>query len=113
MKETLICSLDKHNIYYLSDANCSFYILTPYKEFNETNISIRLKSNYQSYDLSRNSIDNVTNELIKILIIIILHLFYLCFMMIYFLELEQLMIWIYIIRWINIWVICLIMLISF
>lgn len=41
MKETLICSLDKHNIYYLSDANCSFYILTPYKEFNETNISIR------------------------------------------------------------------------
>lgn len=65
MKETLICSLDKHNIYYLSDANCSFYILTPYKEFNETNISIRLKSNYQSYDLSRNSLDNVTGELIN------------------------------------------------
>ena len=27
MKETLICSLEKHNIYYLSDANVSFYIL--------------------------------------------------------------------------------------
>ena len=31
MKETLICSLEKHNIYYLSDANVSFYILVPYK----------------------------------------------------------------------------------
>jgi len=30
MKETLICSLEKHNIYYLSDANVSFYILVPY-----------------------------------------------------------------------------------
>lgn len=65
MKETLICSLDKHNIYYLSDANCSFYILTPYKEFNETNISIRLKSNYQIYDLSSNPLDKVTTELIN------------------------------------------------
>ena len=27
MKETLICSLEKHNIYYLSDANVSFYII--------------------------------------------------------------------------------------
>ena len=33
MKETLICSLEKHNIYYLSDANVSFYILVPYKAF--------------------------------------------------------------------------------
>lgn len=65
MKETFICSLDKHNIYYLSDANCGFYILVPYKDFTETNISIRLKSNYQSYDLSRNSLDSVTNELIN------------------------------------------------
>lgn len=65
MKETFICSLDKHNIYYLSDVNCGFYILVPYKDFTETNISIRLKSNYQSYDLSRNSLDSVTNELIN------------------------------------------------
>lgn len=43
MKETLICSLEKHNIYYLSDANVSFYILVPYKEYDNTNISIRLK----------------------------------------------------------------------
>ena len=52
MKETLICSLEKHNIYYLSDANVSFYILVPYKEYDNTNISIRLKSNYDSYDLT-------------------------------------------------------------
>lgn len=65
MKETLICSLEKHNIYYLSDANCSFYILTPYKDFSETNLTIRLKSNYESYDLNKNNLDNVTNELIN------------------------------------------------
>ena len=46
MKETLICSLKKHNIYYLNDSNVGFYILVPYKEYNDTNISIRLKSNF-------------------------------------------------------------------
>ena len=65
MKETLICSLEKHNIYYLSDANVSFYILAPYKEYDNTNISIRLKSNYDSYDLTKNSLEVVTNELIN------------------------------------------------
>ena len=65
MKETLICSLEKHNIYYLNDANVSFYLFVPYKEFNDTNISIRLKSNYQTYDLTKNSIETVTNELIN------------------------------------------------
>ena len=65
MKETLICSLEKHNIYYLSDANVSFYILVPYKEYDNTNISIRLKSNYDSYDLTKNSLEVVTNELIN------------------------------------------------
>ena len=65
MKETLICSLEKHNIYSLNDANVSFYLFVPYKEFNDTNISIRLKSNYQTYDLTKNSIETVTNELIN------------------------------------------------
>ncbi len=65
MKETLICTLKKHNIYYLSDANCSFYILTPYKDYNETNISIRLKSNYQMYDLSKNPLEQVVDELVN------------------------------------------------
>lgn len=65
MKETLICKLDKHYIYYLSDPTCGFYILTPYKDFNETNITIRLKSNYQNYDLNKNSLEVVTNELIN------------------------------------------------
>ena len=65
MKETLICSLEKHNIYYLSDANVSFYILVPYKEYDNTNRSIRLKSNYDSYDLTKNSLEVVTNELIN------------------------------------------------
>lgn len=65
MKETLICSLKKHNIYYLNDSNVGFYILVPYKEYNDTNISIRLKSNYHSYDLSRNSLETVTNELVN------------------------------------------------
>lgn len=65
MKETLICSLQKHNIYYLSDSNVSYYILVPYKEYSDTNISIRLKSNYNSYDLTKNSLEVVTNELIN------------------------------------------------
>lgn len=65
MKETLICSLEKHNIYYLNDANVSFFILAPYKEYDNTNISIRLKSNYESYDLTKNTLEVVTNELIN------------------------------------------------
>ncbi len=65
MKETFICALEKHYIYYLSDANCGFYIFTPYKEFNVTNISVRLKSNYYNYDLSKNSLEDVTKELIN------------------------------------------------
>lgn len=65
MKETLICSLEKHHIYYLNDANCSFYIAVPYKEHYETNLSIRLKSNYQTYDLSKNSLEVVTEELMN------------------------------------------------
>ena len=65
MKETLICSLEKHHIYYLSNSNYGFYILTPFKDYSETNIAIRLKSNYQSYDLNKNSLEVVTNELIN------------------------------------------------
>ena len=30
MKETLICKLDKHYIYYLSGMEYGFYILVPY-----------------------------------------------------------------------------------
>lgn len=65
MKETLICKLDKHCVYYLSDVNFGFYILLPGEDYKETNISVRLKSNYQNYDLNKNSLENVTNELIN------------------------------------------------
>lgn len=65
MKETLICSLDKHYIYYLSNNKYGFYILTPFKDYTETNLSIRLKSNYQNYDLNKNPLEVVTNELIN------------------------------------------------
>lgn len=65
MKETLICKLDKHCIYYLSDINFGFYILLPGSDYKETNISIRLKSNYQNYDLNRNPLEKVTTELIN------------------------------------------------
>lgn len=65
MKETLICSLDKHHIYYLSDANCAFYLSVPYKEYPNTNIAVRLKSNYDTYDLNRNPLNVVTGELIN------------------------------------------------
>ena len=65
MKETLICSLEKHHIYYLSNSNYGFYIFLPFKDYTETNIAIRLKSNYQIYDLSKNPLDVVTNELIN------------------------------------------------
>lgn len=65
MKETLICSLDKHNIYYVNNSSYGFYILVPFKDYTDTNIAIRLKSNYQIYDLNKNSLDVVTNELIN------------------------------------------------
>ena len=65
MKETLICKLEKHCIYYLSNNEFGFYILTPYKEYNETNITIRLKSNYEMYDLNKNELSKVENELIN------------------------------------------------
>lgn len=65
MKETFICSLEKHHIYYLSDANCSFFIAVPFKDYTETNITLRLKSNYELYDLNKGSLSAVTNELIN------------------------------------------------
>ena len=65
MKETLICSLEKHHIYYLNNSKYGFYILVPFKDYTDTNIAVRLKSNYQIYDLNKNSIDTVTNELIN------------------------------------------------
>ena len=65
MKETLICSLEKHHIYYLSNSNYGFYLFVPFKDYTETNISVRLKSNYQSYDLNKNPLEVVTNELIN------------------------------------------------
>ena len=65
MKETLICKLEKHSIYYLSNSRFGFYILVPYKDYNETNITIRLKSNYAMYDLTKNELSKVENELIN------------------------------------------------
>ena len=65
MKETLICSMEKHNIYYVNNSNYGFYILVPFKEYTDTNIAVRLKSNYQSYDLNKNSLDVVINELVN------------------------------------------------
>jgi len=65
MKVTLICGLEKHNIYYVSNSSYGFYILVPFKDYDNTNIAIRLKSNYQNYDLNKNSLDLVVNELIN------------------------------------------------
>lgn len=65
MKEMLICRLEKHNIYYLSNSNYGFYILVPFKDYTDTNIAVRLKSNYQNYDLNKNPLEVVTNELIN------------------------------------------------
>lgn len=63
MKETFICSLEKHHIYYVSNVNCSFYIAVPFKDYVETNITFRLKSNYELYDLNKNPLDKVIEEL--------------------------------------------------
>lgn len=65
MKETLICKLNKHNIYYISTPSYGFYILVPFTDYFETNIVLRLKGNYQSYDLNKNSLESVTNELVN------------------------------------------------
>ena len=55
MKETLIYKLNKHNIYYISTPSYGFYILVPFTDYTDTNIVLRLKGNYQSYDLNKNS----------------------------------------------------------
>lgn len=65
MKETLILKLEKHYIYYLSNNQFGFYILTPFKDYSETNITIRLKSNYEMYDLNKHSLDTVKSELVN------------------------------------------------
>ena len=65
MKETFICSLEEHNIYYLNNNFFGFFISVPFQEFNDTNISIRLKSNYQIYDINKNSLESVTNEVVN------------------------------------------------
>lgn len=65
MKETLIYKLNKHNIYYISTPSYGFYILVPFTDYTDTNIVLRLKGNYQSYDLNKNSLEDVTNELIN------------------------------------------------
>ena len=65
MRETLICKLEKHSIYFLNNSNIGFYILMPDKEYNETNITIRLKSNYETYDLTKNDLAKVQNELVN------------------------------------------------
>ena len=65
MKETLICKLNKHNIYYISTPSYGFYVLVPFTDYFETNIVLRLKGNYQSYDLNKNSLESVTNELVN------------------------------------------------
>lgn len=55
MKETLIYKLNKHNIYYISTPSYGFYILVPFTDYTDTNIVLRLKGNYQSYDLNKNT----------------------------------------------------------
>ena len=65
MKETLICKLDKHYIYYLSGMEYGFYILVPFRDYNETNISFRFKSNYQNYDPNKNPLETIREELIN------------------------------------------------
>ncbi len=46
----------------------AFYILVPFTDYTDTNIVLRLKGNYQSYDLNKNSLERV---LLKNLLIII------------------------------------------
>ena len=65
MKETLILKLEKHYIYYLNNNQFGFYILTPFKDYSVTNITIRLKSNYEMYDLNKHSLDTVKSELVN------------------------------------------------
>lgn len=65
MKETFICKLNKHNIYYLNNDKFGFYILIPFRDYNETNITMRLKSNYEMYDLNKNNLSKVENELVN------------------------------------------------
>src|SRR5699024_9718951 len=56
---TLFMSLDKHQIYLVSEGTVSFFIAVPNKEFNITNISIELRSDYETFNVNTNDLEYV------------------------------------------------------
>lgn len=62
MKETLIVSLNNHNIYYMEEFDVSFYIAIP-KNKPETNITIEFNPNINMYDLKVNNLSVVTEKI--------------------------------------------------
>lgn len=59
MNTTLFMSLDKHQIYLVSEGTVSFFIAIPSKEFNKTNISIELRGDYESFNINTNDLEYV------------------------------------------------------
>ena len=59
MNTTLFMSLDKHQIYLVSEGTVSFFIAIPSKEFNKTNISIELRGDYESFNINNNDLEYV------------------------------------------------------
>ena len=59
MNVILFMTLEKHNIYFVSENSTSFFIAVPNKEFSSTNISIELKGDYDSFNLNTNDLEYV------------------------------------------------------
>ena len=66
MNTTLITTLNKHYIYLVKSAQIPFYIAVPYKEFNQTNISIEFYAEYEKLDVNKNDLVWVTDEITRI-----------------------------------------------
>ncbi len=61
MRETLICSLEKHYIYLIDNVTYSYYIAIPYKEFKNTNLAITLRGDYENFNISSKGLDVVVS----------------------------------------------------
>lgn len=66
MNTSLVVTLNKHYIYYIKGSHLSFYIAIPYKEFNNTNISIELYKDYSLLDPNKNDSVWIKDEITRI-----------------------------------------------
>lgn len=66
MNTSLIVTLNKHNVYYINGNKLSFYLAIPYKDFNNTNISVELYSDYELLNPNNNDSIWIKDEVTRI-----------------------------------------------